>query len=178
MLRNAYLRSPLGTPRYFEGNLMEYSGSFVEYMEEYPYGFFEVEIDTPKDLLYPILQTRVKTSEGFRTVAPLGNWTGVYSSTELFNAAKNFGYRFKVKRGVLFERDIVYSKYVDYFNKIKSTTPKSDPMYLISKLLMNGLFGKTGQDYKFNESRLVNNDTLMLLIQNKNIEVKISNRNW
>lgn len=44
-------------------------------------------------------------------------------------------------------------------------------MYLISKLLMNGLFGKTGQDYRYNVSNLVNNDTLLLLIQSKNIEV-------
>lgn len=44
-------------------------------------------------------------------------------------------------------------------------------MYLISKLLMNGLFGKTGQDYRFNECILVNNDTLLQLIQNENIEV-------
>lgn len=157
---------PNGNPRYFEGNILEIMGR--------PYGFFEVEIESPKDLFYPILQTRVQTSEGFRTVAPLGSWKSVLSSTEIYNAIDNFGYNFKILKGFLFERDIIYNKYVDYFNKIKSTTPKDNPMYLISKLLMNGLFGKTGQDYRFNESRLVNNDTLLNLIQNKTIEI-ISN---
>lgn len=44
-------------------------------------------------------------------------------------------------------------------------------MDLISKLLMNGLFGKTGQDYKFNDNIIVKNDTLLELIQNEKVEV-------
>lgn len=136
-----------------------------------PYGFFEVEVTTPKDLLYPIIQSRVKIQDGYRTMAPLGNWTTVLSSTEVYNAIDNFGYQFKILRGFLFDRAIVYDKYVDYFNNIKSNTPKDNPMYLISKLLMNGLFGKTGQDYRFVESKLINNEALLNLIQDANIEV-------
>nr|YP_010170410.1 DNA polymerase type B [Phanerochaete carnosa]QRZ60392.1 DNA polymerase type B [Phanerochaete carnosa] len=157
---------PVGNPKFFEGNILEVMNR--------PYGFFEVEVTTPKDLFYPIIQTRINTSEGYRTVAPLGTWTTVLSSTEMYNAIDNFGYSFKINRGFLFERDIIYDKYVDHFNNIKSNTPKDNPMYLISKLLMNGLFGKTGQDYRFNETRLISNDNLLLLIQNKDIEV-ISN---
>lgn len=56
---------PLGNPTYFEGNILE--------IMDRPYGFFEVEVETPKDLFYPILQTRVQTPEGYRTVAPLVN---------------------------------------------------------------------------------------------------------
>lgn len=151
---------PIGQPKYFEGDILD--------IMDRPYGFFEVEVTTPKDLFYPIIQSRVKIQDGYRTMAPLGKWKTVLSSTEIYNAIDNFGYQFNILRGFLFERDIVYDKYVDYFNNIKSNTPKDNPMYLISKLLMNGLFGKTGQDYRFVETRLINNDSLLNFIQDIN----------
>lgn len=98
---------PIGLPTYFEGNILDF--------KDRPFGFFEVEIESPDNLIYPILQTRVKTPDGFRTVAPLGSWTDVLSSSEIYNAMDNFGYKFKILRGVLFDRAIVYDKYVDYF---------------------------------------------------------------
>lgn len=154
---------PIGNPTYFEGDILA--------IKDRPYGFFEVEITAPEGLFYPILQTRVETMDGYRTVAPLGNWTDVLSSSEIYNAMDNFGYKFKIHRGFLFERDVIYGNYVDHFNKIKTTTPKDNPMYLISKLLMNGLFGKTGQDYKFSDTRVVSNEMLMKFIQDKTLEV-------
>lgn len=75
----------------------------------------------------------------------------------------------------MFDRDYVYGNYIDYFNKIKSTTPKDNPMYLISKLLMNGLYGKTGQDYKLDETVLVSESELLNLVQSKNIEINTIN---
>ena len=157
----------VGDPIYFEGNILDF--------KERPSGFFseaEVDITTPNDLLYPILQTRVLTQDGYRTVAPLGSWRDVLSSTEIYNAMDNFGYRFKVHRGFIFaETDIIYDRYVEYFNNIKTNTPKNDSMYLISKLLMNGLFGKTGQDYKFNDTLILNENSLVNYIQDKRFEV-------
>ena len=161
----------LGDAIYFESSF-ESNNLTNKLQENRPYGFFEVEITTPTDLKYPIIQTRVKTKDGYRTIAPLGTWRDVLSTIEIYNAMDNFGYKFKVLRGYVFdETDIIYDKYVDYFNNIKCNTPKSDPMYLTAKLLMNGLFGKTGQDYKFNDNIIVNNDDLLKLIQDKNIEV-------
>ena len=46
-------------------------------------GFYEVEVTAPKDLDYPILQRRVNVGHGFRTVAHLGTWKGVYFSEEI-----------------------------------------------------------------------------------------------
>lgn len=46
-----------------------------------PYGFFEVELQTPpkKEWNEPILLKKHKTKfGGFRTIAPVGKWTGVY----------------------------------------------------------------------------------------------------
>lgn len=130
-----------------------------------------MEVKTPEYLEYPILQTRVKTKDGYRTVAPLGSWTGVYSSTELYNAKDNFGYELKILRGYLFERAILFKDFIDYFFKMKSNSSKTDPRYFIAKLLMNSLYGKMGQSYKFEQHVLVKEDRLLQMIQNKDFEI-------
>jgi hypothetical protein len=56
---------PVGKITYFEGDVSKVISN--------PFGFFEVDITTPTDLNIPILQTKVKTKSGFRTIAPLGN---------------------------------------------------------------------------------------------------------
>jgi hypothetical protein len=47
---------------------------------------------------------------GTRTVAPTGNWTGVYFSEEIYNAMK-YGYKFKIIRGYTFKQDYIFSEY-------------------------------------------------------------------
>jgi hypothetical protein len=37
-----------------------------------PFGFFEVEVTAPNNMNIPLLQTRIKTKGGTRTIAPLG----------------------------------------------------------------------------------------------------------
>jgi hypothetical protein len=60
---------PVGHPIFFEGDILKnYSQG------DKPFGIFEVDIETPKDIKTPLLQTRVKVKNGtFRTVAPIGN---------------------------------------------------------------------------------------------------------
>jgi DNA polymerase type B, organellar and viral len=58
---------PVGQPKYFEGDIRKYnilnSESSIETENqkiiEQPFGFFEVEITTPEDILNPILQTKL-----------------------------------------------------------------------------------------------------------------------
>lgn len=76
---------PLGKPIVFEGDIRQY--------ESDSYGFFYCKITSPAFLLHPILQRRIKTSEGLRTIAGLGSWEGWIYSTEMDNAAR-FGYQF------------------------------------------------------------------------------------
>ena len=147
---------PCGIPRYFVTGDINSKYAVHNYIcelnlkdpKQRPYVFCEVEVIAPDYLEYPILQTRVKTKDGVRTVAPLGTWTGVYSSTEIYNAMDNFGYKFRIIRGYLFDTVIMFEEFVNYFNGIKSNTPKDNPRYYIAKLIMNSLYGKMGQDYK------------------------------
>jgi hypothetical protein len=60
---------PIGNPIYFNGDILyvyDYLGL------ERPFGFFEVEIKAPDNMKIPLLQTKIQTKSGFRTIAPLG----------------------------------------------------------------------------------------------------------
>ena len=53
---------PIGTPRFFEGDVLKYFSN--------PYGFFYVDIQAPeeKDLKIPLLQTKVKINNSIKTI--------------------------------------------------------------------------------------------------------------
>jgi hypothetical protein len=104
-------------------------------------------------LLHPILQTHVKTKEGLRTIAPLGNWEGMYFSEELKNAIK-YGYSFEVIWGYTFQKGYIFKDYVDSLYSLRLSYPKSDPMNLISKLLLNNLYGRFGMNDLFTYSEI------------------------
>jgi hypothetical protein len=55
---------PTGNPVYFQGD--------IRAVDKNAFGFFFCNIIAPENLDHPILQTHVKTINGIRTVAPLG----------------------------------------------------------------------------------------------------------
>ena len=91
----------------------------------------------------PLLQIRKKINNGYRTISRTGNWTGNYFSDELYNAEKH-DYKFKIKRLYLFKNCDLFSDYVDFLYNLKKNSEKGSPNYLISKLLMNSLYGRFG----------------------------------
>jgi len=132
---------PVGNPTFFEGDIsLVGPGSSYNLINKL-FGFFELE--APKSMKVPLLQTRLKTKNGDRTVAPLGTWRGTYFSEELFNAAK-YGYKFKILRGYLFEEANIFKDYVEHLYNLKVNSLKDSPDYIISKLLLNTLYLRFG----------------------------------
>jgi len=143
---------PCGTPIYFEGDILKSLNG-----GEKPFGIFEVDIEAPADIKIPLLQTRVKlNNDTFRTIAPIGTWTGNYFSDELYNAS-NYGYKFKIKRGYLFERGNIFTGYVDYLYDLKKNSEKGSPNYIISKLLLNSLYGRLGMSPITEQHKILTN---------------------
>ena len=138
---------PVGNPKYFEGDIFKF--------ENDPFGFFEVEVESPKYLKHPILLYRSDKEFDYRSIAPLGKWKGVYFSEEIKNAI-NYGYKFKVIRGYTFDRKNIFKNYVEMFFNLKQQSDKKDPMYTISKLLLNSLYGKFGMCPNKPEHKIVN----------------------
>ena len=126
---------PVGKPVYFEGN------PYVKYRD--PFGFFYCNIKSPIYLNHPILQTHVKTNDGIRTIAPLGSWSGWYFSEELINAQK-LGYQIEIQGGYLFKRQNIFNKFINELYQFRLEYPKTNPINLIAKLLMNSHYGKYG----------------------------------
>uniref|UniRef100_P22374 Probable DNA polymerase n=1 Tax=Ascobolus immersus TaxID=5191 RepID=DPOM_ASCIM len=127
---------PTGTPLHILGDPYKFTKD--------PFGFVFAEVTAP-DLKVPIIQTRVQTSGGVRTVAPIGTFKGWYLLDELINA-KKYGYTFKISEAYLFERLNIFKEYIHRLYTIKSSYTPDDPMYFIAKLLMNSLYGRFGMD--------------------------------
>lgn len=60
-----------------------------------------------------------------------------------------YGYTFKVIKGYTFDKANIFHDYIFDLYLIKANHDKDDPMYLISKLLMNSLYGKFGMGSVF-----------------------------
>ena len=136
---------PVGIPKHFTVNNLDNNFNFLEYYQRVydkrPYGFFLVDVTAPDFLIHPILQTKVHTKAGLRTVSGLGNWRMVIFSEEMYNALDNFGYRFKVLEGYLFDQANIFKDYIQKLYILKQNSNRGDSMYLISKLFMNSLYG-------------------------------------
>lgn len=140
---------PIGSPTYFSGDITK--------MKQDVFGFFYCNITAPNNLKHPIIQTHIKTDDGLRTVAPLGNWNDMIFSEEMYNAMK-FGYKFDVLWGYTFESDYIFTKFVDDLYGIRLEYPKTDPMNYIAKIIMNSLYGRFGMDDNFVLSEIMNKE--------------------
>lgn len=69
---------PIGKPVFFDGDIRKYDSN--------AYGFFYCNITSPNNLKHPLIQRRINTSNGMRTIAGLGSWTGWICSLEMDNA--------------------------------------------------------------------------------------------
>ena len=138
----AYFDMPIGKPVPFQGNIRK--------IEPNAYGFFYCNISSPDNIQHPILQRRIKTSSGIRTIAGLGNWDGWISSAEMDNAIK-YGYQFEILNGYQFDKGNIFKDYVIKLYNLRLEYPKGDAMNLVAKLLMNSLYGKFGMKLESTE---------------------------
>jgi hypothetical protein len=131
---------PIGKPVQFYGDIRK--------VDPNAFGFFYCKIIAPNNLEHPILQTHIKVNKGIRTMAPLGYWEDMIFSSEMDNALK-YGYKFEILWGYKFDKENVFKEYVDTLHKLRSQYPKTDPMNLIAKLLLNSLYGRFGMNDTF-----------------------------
>ena len=107
------------------------------------FGFFYCKIIVPDNLKHPILQTHIKTNEGIRTVAPLGQWTDILFSKEINNALK-YGYQIEILWGYKFKSKNIFKSFIDCLYQLRLKFDKTNPLNLVAKLLLNSLYGRFG----------------------------------
>jgi len=141
---------PIGKPIAFDGDIRNNDPN--------AYGFFLCKITSPEYLAHPILQRRIKTPNGLRTIAGLGSWEGWIYSEEMDNAIK-YGYQFEIIKGYEFKKGNLFKDYVLKMYELRLHYPKGDAMNLIAKLLMNSLYGKFGMKLQSTELAIYNCST-------------------
>lgn len=120
----------------------------------------------------PLLQTHYKTLNGTRTVAPLGSWVDVLFSEEA-KMAIAYGYKIEVIEGYTFDSGVVFDKYASDMFQIKQSHDSSHPMYLISKLLLNSLYGRFGMSIDLLKHEIIDSNILFETLGNNEIDGSI-----
>lgn len=125
------------------------------------FGIAYCEIETPSNIQIPVLPYKQKTKQGYKLVFPKGKFFGWYCTPELQKAAE-LGYKIKVFYGYEFQREKLFTKYVDQLYEIKENATKGSVDFIKSKLLMNSLYGKFGQHREKEQVVMFPKDTIGL----------------
>ena len=144
-----YLKFPTGKITHF---ICRNNESLALLNREHKLGVFRVNIECPKDLLHPIIPIKMDHA----CVYPVGNWQGWYHSEELINAEK-YGYKYEILEGYLFESEPIFKDYIDKLYEIKVNSFPNTPHYIISKLLMNSLYGRFAMNPHLLNYQIVDN---------------------
>ena len=116
---------PIGKPIIFNG--------YIRAILPNAYGFFYCKITSPSFLEHPILQRKIRTLDGLRTVAGLGTWEGWIYSEEMYNAEK-YGYTFEFIKGYTFEKGLPFNQLISKLYYLRLQFTKGDPMNFTAKL--------------------------------------------
>lgn len=78
-----------------------------------------------------------------------------------------FGYKFKILRGYTFDSEFIFKEYVDKIYYLKSSVSTDDPIYIISKLLLNSLYGRFGMSPETEKHIIISNDNEQFLLDHQ-----------
>lgn len=118
-------------------------------------GIWEINFKPRKDLIVSQLPRKVDGG----IIHSLEDGTGVYNSVDIARA-KDAGYEIEYIRGMVWDKTWkIFSNYVNngFDLKNKAREEEDDVMYAISKLLLNGLYGKTLQRPIYLETKIISN---------------------
>lgn len=101
--------------------------------------FVKAKITCPDNILIPILGRKVNG----KMICGAGTWTGMYFSAELREAISR-GYIIEPYEAYIYEGRNIFKDFIEDLYKTRLSYPKSDPMNLICKLIMNSTYGRFG----------------------------------
>ena len=139
------------------GKIQEFHGDInILSQKEDIYWIGDVSVSTKKDLLHPYLQIHSKVNGSLRTVSPNGSFNMKLHMPEYLNALKD--YNISIKNGYFFEKADIFSGFVDSLYTLRKSYPKTDPMNLTCKLIMNSLYGRFGMAPIFKKQEFVSRE--------------------
>jgi DNA polymerase type B, organellar and viral len=126
---------PYKVTNFFRGDLIKNRPD----LWESKLGFYRAIVFCPTYIQHPILPYLL---DG-KCVYPAGWFEGIFNSSELKVALK-LGYHIEILEGYLFDGEYLFKDFITDMFETKNSLPSSDPMYALSKLSMNSLYGKFG----------------------------------
>lgn len=124
------------------------------------FGFCLAEVETPKNILKPLLPYKHKG----KTIFPTGTWIGVYFSEEL-KAVLSHGYKINLIKGYEFSKIDLFTYYVNHFFNIKKNSVGAERW--IAKMHLNQLYGIFGRRKDLLQTMNISNEILPQLITTK-----------
>ena len=139
-----YEKLPFGEPLYFEGEYME-DKLYSLYIQTFSCSFELKEGKIPsiqiKNNLSFVPNEYVKSSKGDIVTLTLTNvdLKLFFENYNVYDLTYHSGWKFKGIKGL-------FTKYIDYWSerKITAKKEKNNVLYIISKLMLNSLYGKFG----------------------------------
>ncbi len=129
------------------------------------FGFVKVEVTSPEYDHKPFLNYY---DEKLGLIAPIGTWVEVYFSEEI-KYALTLGYKFKYLKGLSYSKGIVFDKFVDSLYTLRLKHSKGSPLNIITKLLLNSLYGRFGMKTEMIKSRIINNQDIKKYVSSYDI---------
>jgi hypothetical protein len=157
---------PVDIPTKFEGNPL-LAGETLESLEK-QLAFIKCSIYVDKSLNRPTYQTIIFFNGQFRSMCATGTflnqWIYVPELME-YNRKTNGLIKIipeSIQKGYLFKSKIIFQDYIGKLFEMKKTVTKDNPLYQITKILMNSLFGRMGlkqvlTEYKFMDKSEIEN---------------------
>jgi DNA polymerase elongation subunit (family B) len=85
--------------------------------------------------------------------------------------AKKYGYTFEIIKGYTFEKTIIFKEYVEFLYSLRSQYPKSNPLNLIAKILLNSLYGRFGMSEITIKYEIISKQQLLEISEDKILDL-------
>jgi DNA polymerase type B, organellar and viral len=168
---------PVGKIDKFEGNPLNVGETFKSLCDKHAFVKCTVEVD--KSLNRPVYMTKVKFNNENRVMCATGTFLNqwVYLKEickyyELTNGKIRIDPN-SIKKGYTFQSKNIFKDYITDLFKIKQSVTKDNPLYLISKILMNSLYGRFGLKQELTEHTLMSSseiEEMLMSCEDINIE--------
>lgn len=136
------------------------------------YWIGDANVETKVDLYQPYLQiNHLGPEHGLpenRTIAPNGSFTMKINSCEYHNALKD--YNITINQGYLWKSKSIFTEFVNEMFNLRNIYPKTDPMNLICKLIMNSLYGRFAMKPIISKTQLIDKEEFSDFIETNIIE--------
>ncbi len=167
---------PVGKISKFKGNPL-LTGETLESLKD-KLAFIKCSIYVDKSINRPLYQTTVYLNGKFRSICATGTFLNQWVYVpELFYYEQITNGLIKIvpdsiQCGYLFEKKIIFKEYINDLFKMKQSVSKDDPMYQITKILMNSLFGRMGLRQELTEYKFMDKLEIEKFSLNSNVKIK------